>query len=297
MNRLLWITVLLVAAVVLLGFSTRISDTHYVDFRDGVALGWLNQDDGREHPMKGAYTVNKFGRNQDSDTTEDSIADISDFGGPIRCFTVPSAAAAIYISSDDAADAGLSVTVEALDANWKNITIVQLLGADTGATGTEFVQLGSVDLLRVNRAYPTTTAAAGDIYIHIDSVDAAAKDGIPDTLLTDIVAMIDKAEQQTMQACYSVPDNFDCLLYYYEVDNFDTIANAAGTFRIRAAINGGSARTKMTATVAESSYRFSSYGPPVRFVEKTDIELTNTGSQNNGSVTGRFDLMCVPNNI
>ena len=288
-KRLLLLTIVLLAATpLLLGAMRSLSHVVYFTAGQAAALGLLGS----------VTTVNKFGHNADSDTTEDSVWDGSDFGGPIRCFTVPGAsAAALYISSDDEADAGLSVTVQAINAAWESVTVVQLLGADNGATGTEFVQLGSVDLLRVNRAFPTSDAAAGNIYIHIDSVDAAVKDGVPDTILTDIVAMIDLAEQQTMQACYTVPVGHNALVTRIEVDVADTAANATGTFRLRAATDGGAAKTKVDMLVAEDTFRTISYDPPMALPEKTDIELTNVSAANGATVKGRFDIILVPNTL
>jgi len=282
--------------LLVVGFSVRTTDTVQIPFGLSAAAGWLNNSDGREHPLKGTFTVNKFGHNTDSDTTEDSVWDGSDFSGPIRCFTVPgSSAAALYITSDDEADAAASVTVQALDGNWNSTTIVQTLGASTGGGGgTAVTQLGSVDLLRVNRAFPTTDAVAGNIYIHTDATDVDT-DGVPDSILTELVAVIDLVEQQTMQACYTVPLGFTALITRVEVDNADTAANAVATFRVRAATNNGAAKTKVDFLVPENEHRDITYAPPLALPEKTDIELTNVSAANNASVKGRFDLVAVPN--
>ena len=286
-----------VIALVLLGaHSARVStDGILLPFNYAAAAGYLNVDDGREHPFDGTVTVNKFGRNADSDTSEDSIWDGSDLGGPIRCFDViGTTAAALYISSDHEDDATLEVTVEYLDANWDTQTLDVALGAVANGTATEFVQIGSGTIMRVNRAYATSTALTGNVYIHIDSVDAAAKDGIPDTVLTDYVAGIVAGENQTLQACYTVPNDFSALLTQYCTTNINTAANAVATFRLRRSAEGAASRVAEIIEMSESVYQCTPHDPPVMFAEKTDIELTAVMSQNNASATGTFDLVLIP---
>lgn len=284
--------------ILLMGFATRVTDYHIPSFEVGAAAGWLNVDDGRSHPMKGAFTVNKFGHNQDSDTTADSVSDVSDFGGPIRCFTVPgSTAAALYLSSDDENDGsdndGISITVEYINASYESKSVDVALGA-ASAGGTVFVQIGSETIFWINRMYPTSTASSGNIYAGIDSTDGNA-DGIPDTPLTDLVSVIDLVEQQTMSACYMIPDNFDGLLYQFTVSNVDVAANAAATFRLVRTVEFGASRTVEPVHIAEKVTENIEHTLPIRFTEKTAIEITNTSSANNATVTGTFDLLLIPN--
>lgn len=244
------------------------------------------------------FTVNKFGRNQDSDQTEDSIWEGSDVGGPIRCFDViGTTAVALYISSDHEDDATLDVTVEYLDADWAVQTIDQALGAVANATATAFVQLGSETIMRVNRAYATSTALSGNVYIHTDSVDAAAQDGIPDTILTDLIAVVVSGENQTLQACYTVPLGFSALLTQYCTTNINTAANAVATFRLRRSVEGAASRVQEILELNESVYQCTPHDPPIVLVEKTDVELTAVMSANNGTATGTFDLIMVPNTM
>ena len=240
-------------------------------------------------------SVNKFGRNQDSDTTEDTIWEGSDVGGPIRCFDViGTTAAALYISSDHQDDAALDVTVEYLDSDWDVNTITQTLGAVANATATEFVQLGSETILRVNRAFATDTALTGNVYIHTDSVDAAAKDGIPDTILTELITVIIAGENQTLQACYTVPNDFTALVTQFCTSNINTAANASVAFRLRKSVAGAASRVQELLEIGEGLYQCTTHDPPIAFAEKTDIELTAVASANNASVSGTFDLILMP---
>ena len=250
------------------------------------------------------FTANVFGRNLDADTTEDSIWEGSDLAGPIRCFDViGTTAVALYISSDDEDDGSdnnaISVTVEALDANWDPVTIEAPLGA-ASAGGTLFVQVGSVTLMRVNRAYvSTTTAVQGNIYIHTDSVDGGT-DGVPDTILTELVASIAIGRDETHQACYTVPNNYNGFLTNFCTTNVDTGANAVMQFFLRSSVNGATSRVQESLQLAETVYQCTQHapvGPPIVFGEMTDIELTSDSSANNAQVSGSFDLILIKNTI
>jgi hypothetical protein len=238
-------------------------------------------------------TVNKFGRNQDSDTTEDAIWEGSDLGGPIRCFDViGTTAAALYLSSDDENDAAKEVTVEYLDASWDTQSVNVTLGA-ASAGGTVFAQIGSETILRINRMYATSTALVGNIYAGTDTADGDA-DGIPDTVLTELVAGIVIGENQTLQACYTVPNGYVALLTQFCTSNLNTAANATATTRLRKSVEGAASRVQEILALDETVYQCTEHDPPVMFDEKTDIELTNVSSANNASVTGTFDLILVP---
>jgi hypothetical protein len=273
MRKSLWLIALILIATTLIA-ARYISISVPMTLGEAISLGQVGS---------AVFSVNKFGAASEVDQTEESVSDAGDLpsagAGPDRCFANMATAAALYISSDDATDAGLGVTVEALDENWATTTIAATLGADTGATGTEFVQIGSADLLRINRAYATSAALTGNIYMHKDSVDIAAKDGIPDTPSTDIVAVITAGENQTLQACYTVPASHRAILKQWCVSDENTAANATGEFRI---------------TLAEAEYRCTPHDPPLAFGEKTDIEITADMSANDGAATGTFDLVVAP---
>jgi len=287
---------LIISAAVLMAFATRVESYHMPSFELGAAAGWLNQDDGRQFPLKGTMTINKFGQNQDSDTTEDSVSDVSDFGGPIRCFTVPgSTAAALYLSSDDENDGsdndGISITVEYINGSYESKSVDVALGA-ASASGTVFVQIGSETIFWINRMYPTSTASSGNIYAGTASADDDT-DGIPQTPLTMLVSVIDLTEQQTMSACYMVPADYDAFLYNFTVSNVDVPANADATFRLRQSVEFGAVRTVEPVHIAETITESIGHVLPIRFTEKTAIELTNTSSANDATVTGTFDLLLI----
>jgi hypothetical protein len=250
--------------------------------------------------IPGAYTVNKFGYNAAlTGAPEESVWDIDDLpttaDGPLRCFTnITDTPAALYISSDSATDAGLTVTVEYLIADYVAATTTVTLGADTGATGTEFVQIGSVAILRVNRAYAAGASLTGNIYIHKDSVDAAVKDGIPDTVATDMIAGITAGENQSLQACYTVPAGYVALMTSKCVSNLGT-GTPAVTFRERKSVEGAASRTQERLSMADELTICKEVSPPTLYAEKTDIEIT--GSATTQAAGATFGLILIPEDI
>ncbi len=256
------------------------------------------------------FVAHVVGTNADSDTTEDTIWQGSDIGGPIRCFTaIGTTAVSMFISSDDPSDASdgaapVTITVEALDANWNPVTIVQALGATVGATGSALTtQIGTTTLMRVNRAYVSSTVPAlGNIYINDDNVDTGP-DGVPDNILTSLVTTIAIGENQTLQACYSVPNNFTGFLTQSCTTTLiNSSTDSSIVYRMRFAVNGGPSRTQDYYELHEpsvgdggASTRCKQYSTPVPFAEMTDIELTAVSSAANAAAAGSFDLILIKN--
>jgi hypothetical protein len=242
-----------------------------------------------------AYIVNKFGYNGalTAAGTEESVWDVDDLpttaDGPVRCFGIGSTAVALNISSDDEADAAKTIMVEWLDATWALQLDEITLGADNGATGTEYVAIGTA--LRVNRAYATGAALVGNIYIHKDAVDQATKDGVPDTVATDNFAGITIGENQTLQACYTVPLGFVALMTSTCVSNLG-VGTPAATFRTRISVDNAASRTQVKLSLADELTVCSDVRPPKLYREKTDIEIT--GDATTQSAGGTFGLIVLP---
>ncbi len=215
------------------------------------------------------YTVSLYGFNNSVASTEESVWDGDDAtgaaAGPVRCFAnmntgATPTAAAIFMSSDDEADAGEIITVDALDANWDPVTIAVTLGTNN-TSGTTNVQIGSANLMRINRAYAGNTAIVGNVFLHLD--DTIGTDGEPDTPATDVVAMITIGANETNMACYSVPNNYDAFLTNVCVSNESTTGSALARFRIRSSENGEPARVKEFFQVPDLENRCTEYFPPI----------------------------------
>ena len=294
-----WVFLLtLVLGVVLLGFSTRVESYHIPSFTLGAAAGWLNPGGDRSFDLKGTYTVNKFGFNADVDTTEESIWDADDLptagAGPGRCFANMASAAALYVSSDDATDAAVEIVIEVLDANYVVSTVTMDLGAAAATTGTVYTQIGTATLLRVNRAYATDTSFTGNIYIHTDTVDTGT-DGVPDIPSTQIVAVITAGENQTLQACYTVPAGYTAmLLNWCKTNASQAAASTAVTFRWRKTLTGMSSRTQSLISLGDEVTQCTEVLPPGYFPEKTDIEVTGGGATSQAA-SADFGLLLLKN--
>jgi hypothetical protein len=276
------------------------------------SIGW-GEDlfDAANNPTGASrFTVNKFGYNNDVDTAEESIWDVDDLptegDGPVRCFanmntgTTPTAAL-LYISSDDEDDAAdgtgkVVITVEGLDGNWNLKSETVALG-DASASGTEFAAIGTGTWMRVNRAFVHSTsvvAPEGNIYIHKDDADGGT-DGVPDTVATDAVAAITAGENQTLQACYSVPNGYNAFMTHWCISNAGMGATAL-TLRWRASINGAASRNQSLMPLADATSDCSVIDPPHKFVEKTDIEVTGSdATSQNGAAT--FGLVLIKNTL
>ena len=239
----------------------------------------------------GRFTADIYGHNGLVENAEESIWDgedaISAGTGPVRCFsnmnagTVPTAAA-IFISSDDEADAGEEITVDALDANWDPVTIVQALGA-AAASGTVNAQIGSATLMRINRAYVAgRTAVVGNIYLHLD--DTIGTDGLPDTILTDLVAHITIGNNETQMACYSVPNDYTAYLTYVCTDNDTITGSGTVDFRLRASVDGQISRVRWGPHVeADATGDCRTFIQPLSFDEMTDIDITGLSTGDSAS--------------
>ena len=242
-------------------------------------------------------TIQKFGFNADVDTTEESVWDMHDLptagAGPLRCFTNMPSAVNLYVSSDNTADDGLGIAIEILDSTYASSTITMNLGAANG-TGTAFTQIGGATIIRINRAYSTGVGFTGNIYIHKDTVDGGT-DGIPDAPSTDIVAGITAGENQTLQACYTVPLGFDATAPSWCISNVSQAAvGTAVNFRSRAALIGADARTQVLLSLGDETTLCHQVVPSIIFPEKTDIEVTGSDAVSQ-SAAAVFGLMLVKN--
>ena len=273
------------------GLLLAIIGTGYTNMSLDIGIGNVA---ALEHFGVGIEGDNKFGGNEDVGTSEESLWDADDLptsgAGPARCFVnIGGTAAALFISSDDENDAAGTITVQALDSTGAAITVLATLGS-ASAGGTVFAQIGGADLLRINRMQ-ATSVIVGNIYAHLDSTDGNA-DGIPDTPATDIVSVITAGENQTLQACRTVPLGFTELLTQFCTSNISTAGNRSMVFRLRRSEISGVAVTTEKVSAADGVHQCTPHTfPPIVFAELTDIELTTVASGANAKASGTFDTM------
>lgn len=183
------------------------------DFSTRVALGQISTDGV---PWKPLY---KYGENNVISGSEEDIWNCPDLSalGALEDYPFLSAASSLYVSSDDALDAGDEIVIIGLDADGIEQTIETTLGTAAATSGTEFKMIGSADAwTSVHRAYTEhEDAYNGEIYIHTDAVDTGT-DGVPDTA-GDIRACILTDTGQTQMAIYIVESGYRALIMESEL--------------------------------------------------------------------------------
>lgn len=274
-------TMVVVGALLVLGWRTSYRDLERVWGPIIAARGDI-----------GTGSVNKFGFNDAIAATEESVYEGNDFGGAARII-MDTTAQTIFISSDDAADAGIEITVEGLDANWDYQTVSQALGAPAAISGTAFQQLPGT-WMRINRAYNSdTTGLTGDVYVHIDSVDTGT-DGVPDIPATHIRTMVTGAEEQTLQAAYTVGDQRDGWLTRMCLS---VLSSGAGTnvttarMRVYRDGSGTVSRTTQIFTADAPGTTCVDYNPPIHLDSRDAIDCTGQAGGAGEDVACTFDII------
>lgn len=222
--------------------------------------------------VTGWTELNKFGRNEAVGASEEPV------WGQSNDYTYITVADTLYISSTNAAD-DQTYEIQGLDASWNYQT------ATATVNGLTFVEVTGVTWMRVFRVKNTgTTDNAGVIYVHIDDADGDAN-GIPDTVASDTKARIDIGMNQTLMAIWTVPAGREFYLeYFYASTNVATKATAVF---LRARPTGGVFQVKNVLDINGSAAE-RRYVLPLKFAEKTDIEVTATAAAGGGLVSAGF---------
>jgi hypothetical protein len=212
-------------------------------------------------------SIFKFGFNSDVD---DSLETVWAQGG---LYSYLSAASTLYISSsstaDDVAGTGArTATVSGLDANYDEVSVTVDLDGQNG------VQLGDAsNWIRVNRITVDTAGSggqnAGVLYV---GTEASPTVGVP----TNKYATVAIGDNQTLMALWTVPRNFEAYLLQVDVTVATTQNNKYCTSSLVARPYGGVFQVKDKFVKAESSHH-QEYSIPLKFDEKTDIEIRAIG--------------------
>ena len=182
----------------------------------------------------------------------------------------------VNVERNDTDDNGFIVTVQGLDENYEfaeeEITI-------TGAN-----QVGSQLFTRVNRAFISDTGTTNEGNIDIE---AAAAGGTT-------VARITAGYGQTLMAVYTIPAGKTAYLINMAcTGSSDT--DASGSIRKR---EFGSNTFRIQHTfelqIRGGQYNYT-FGAPLVFSEKTDIEIRIVNRSNNKRITSAFDVLLVDN--
>jgi hypothetical protein len=204
---------------------------------------------------------------------------------PAALYTFLSSAGTMYMAStDDTNDKDLEITIEGLDANWVEQTIVENLDATASRTPV-LVGSSAITWIRVNRAYVSgDTAITGNV--NIAREDAGTWSGGAPGTATNIKAYIPAPHQQTMQTVYSTPaDTTHRLWTWYASERSGNVTD----FSLQIRSFGKVFRTRSTKVldnfVDNREWRF-----PIRVFQKSDIMVMVQAQASPSSVVSEFEL-------
>jgi len=229
----------------------------------------------------------KFGFNP---LVVDSLETVWAQGG---LYTYLSSASTLYISSsstdDDVAGTGArTATVSGLDANYNEVSVTVDLDGQTG------VQLGDAsNWIRVNRITVDTAGSggqnAGVLYV---GTEATPSSGVP----TNKYATVAIGDNQTLMALWTVPAGYTAYLYETHITVATEANNKYGIVTVLARPDGGvfNIKDKFTTVLDTVTQK---YNFPLKFEEKTDIEVRAIGSSSNANIaiSAGLDIIYIAN--
>lgn len=242
---------------------------------------FLFGDDWRVHLARGklrnAVHIHKFGgNNAPANGVEETVWDGSTLYPWATTWDL--GAANVYLKSDDEDDAGITVFIEGLDADFNVQSETVTLDA-TDPTATAVASQNTYT--RLYRMYNTSAQQeVGDISAHYN-----AATGIK-------VAQISAGEGQTLMGVYTIPTGYIGLLMHYE---FAGSANSAIKSRLLMREPNGVFRTMHKGATYGGQYEYI-FGIPVTLAEKTDVDLRVTSGTGSAFISGTFNLVLVKDN-
>ena len=226
----------------------------------------------------GAFVVNKFGRNNDVDTST-TPEDVWGGGGVYTGFPT-GAAENVQVFSSSASDTG-TINVLGLDENYNRVS------RSVAMTGTTPVTIPGGTMIRIHScsydAGPGSTFNVGVITVRHATTTA------------NVFNVIPIGRSQSADAAYTIPAGHRGLLINCAFSILGaTVATADGSFWIREFNKSPRLRRPFTAGHDAPAYDVIFGG--IVLDEKTDIiARVITTSVNNIDVTMKYDLLVVPN--
>lgn len=229
--------------------------------------------------------IHKFGFYDSVDT---NLTTIWSQGG---VYSYLSVASTLYISSSSTADTGAgtgarTVTVSGLDNNFDQKVETVTLNGQSG------VELNGSTWFRVNRIVVNTAgsggANAGVLYV---GTEASPSSGVP----TNKYAIVLAGDNQTLMCIYTVPRGYTAFITQKDV----SASSSAGKFAILSLVArpfGGVFNVK-DRVLSSQGYSSISYPYPLKFTEKTDIEVRAKADSAGGTVTASaaLDIVIIQN--
>lgn len=244
--------------------------------------------------VAGSSLVSKFGQTPEITTSTDP-QDIWDYGPSRQNYSYPSAAATLYISSSDAADA-ITIDVQGLDSSWDHQSQEQVVA---GQTKTE---VGSgLTWIRAYRAKNKSAAdCRGTIYVYEDDTISA---GVP-TTAAKVKAVIRPTiassvhNNQTQMALYTIPNGKTGYLLDWgaSVNRTGVSGNKEADLVLRVREYGGVFQVKQNMSLNNegTTVRDREWRGPLVFPAKSDIAVKCLEVNASGTgVSSWFDLLLI----
>lgn len=236
--------------------------------------------------VPGHSVVDKFGENPNigTATTPEDIWE----GGGLYVYDATGTAPIISLISDNAADTGILIEVQGLDING-NLTVQTLT-----LNGTTRVAL-TTPLWRVFRMSNVSDSGndlTGTCYCYIGT------GGVP--AATDVRAIIDDGNNQTLMALYTVPLGYVGYLYRGElgVSRSQTSGSAQGAYYSRRVGKVFRVKKRVDLMSTGSSIFQDKRSFPDIIPALTDIRLTiESVSANSTGVFGTFDILLIEDSL
>lgn len=227
--------------------------------------------------LRNALHIHKFGTNgAPANGVEETVWDGSTLYPWATTWDL--GAANVHLKSSDEDDAGITVFIEGLDADFNVQSETVTLDA-TDPTTTAVASQSTY--IRLFRMYNTSSQQeVGNISAHY-STAAGIK-----------VAQIGAGEGQTLMAVYTIPAGWVGLVMHYE---FSGSANASIRSRLMMRELNGVFRTMHKGATYGGQYEYV-FGIPVTAAEKTDLDIRVTSGTGGAFMAATFNLLLVKEN-
>jgi len=226
----------------------------------------------------------KFGFNLDID---DSLETIWAEGG---LYSYLSAASVLKISSSSTDDASTgtgarTITISGLDANYDEISESVTLNGQTAVNTTQ-------SFLRVFRMIVDTAGSGGQNAGVIYAGTGTVSSGVPANKYGTIAV----GDNQTLMCFWTVPRGYTAYLYQIDISMNTEVANKFGTVSLVARPESGVFNVKDKFALSQDIIH-QEFKHPIKFLEKTDLEVRAIASSSNANlaVSAGLDIVYIQN--
>lgn len=226
--------------------------------------------------LRNAYHVHKFGANfTPANGTEETVWD----GSNLYPWSEWDAGADnVYLISSDDDDAGITVFIQGLDADYNLQSEIVTLDATSPITTAAVSQHTYIRLFRMYNS--SSQQEVGDI-----SALYGADDG-------EVVAKIKADQGQTLMSVYTVPAGHIALLSEF---SFSGSSNASVTSRLMVRPFGSVFRNQEHGSVYGGQFR-KNFEIPLVFTEKSDIDVRVTSGTGSSDISSNVEMVIVKDN-